>query len=252
MYDPTIGVWISEDPIGFEAADENLRRYVGNNPAVATDPSGLQEQKEKQGKIKNIHFITSEDQIPDPNPGVEFKNPAGARFDLNKPGPFVYGKDEENVVANVQWVVFYGENMEDVELTRYVTGTFKLDNIILEGARTGNVNPPLQGGKYPVRNEPKYIDTRGQGIAPHEICRRPGFIVVSDAPGTPPKGIKDGVNIEYTWHFYIEAKSKSTGQILGGIFYDVKIAGVFAEGKFHGLKDGPVNEATKGYTWPKK
>jgi len=40
MYDPTIGVWISEDPIGFEAADENLRRYVGNNPTLATDPSG--------------------------------------------------------------------------------------------------------------------------------------------------------------------------------------------------------------------
>ncbi len=41
MYDPTIGRWISEDPIGFEAADPNLYRYVGNNPTNATDPSGL-------------------------------------------------------------------------------------------------------------------------------------------------------------------------------------------------------------------
>ncbi|QDU75307.1 hypothetical protein Pan97_23370 [Bremerella volcania] len=42
MFDPTIGRWISEDPIGFEAADENLQRYVGNNPINSTDPSGLQ------------------------------------------------------------------------------------------------------------------------------------------------------------------------------------------------------------------
>lgn len=41
MYDPTIGRWISEDPIGFEAADPNLYRYVENNPTNATDPSGL-------------------------------------------------------------------------------------------------------------------------------------------------------------------------------------------------------------------
>lgn len=43
MYDPTNGVWVSEDPIGFEAGDDNLTRYVGNDPTNATDPSGLQE-----------------------------------------------------------------------------------------------------------------------------------------------------------------------------------------------------------------
>lgn len=40
MYDPTIGQFLSEDPIGFEAADMNLRRYVGNNTLSATDPTG--------------------------------------------------------------------------------------------------------------------------------------------------------------------------------------------------------------------
>jgi uncharacterized protein RhaS with RHS repeats len=42
MYDPTIGRWISQDPLGFEAGDANLYRYVGNSPTNATDPSGLQ------------------------------------------------------------------------------------------------------------------------------------------------------------------------------------------------------------------
>ena len=43
MFDPTIGRWTTEDPIGFVVADANLYRYVGNNPTNATDPSGLRE-----------------------------------------------------------------------------------------------------------------------------------------------------------------------------------------------------------------
>ena len=41
MFDPKIGQFISEDPIGFEASDPNLRRYVKNSPTNLTDPSGL-------------------------------------------------------------------------------------------------------------------------------------------------------------------------------------------------------------------
>ena len=40
-YDPAIGQFVSEDPIGFAAGDSNLRRYVGNSPTNATDPSGM-------------------------------------------------------------------------------------------------------------------------------------------------------------------------------------------------------------------
>jgi RHS repeat-associated protein len=43
-YDPKLGRWISQDPIGFAAGDTNLYRYVGNSPTNATDPSGLQEK----------------------------------------------------------------------------------------------------------------------------------------------------------------------------------------------------------------
>ncbi|WP_153559381.1 RHS repeat-associated core domain-containing protein [Roseimaritima sediminicola] len=39
-YDAAIGRWISQDPIGFEAGDANLYRYVGNGTATATDSSG--------------------------------------------------------------------------------------------------------------------------------------------------------------------------------------------------------------------
>lgn len=43
MYDLTIGQFVSDDPIDFDAGDPNVRRYVGNSPTNATDPSELAE-----------------------------------------------------------------------------------------------------------------------------------------------------------------------------------------------------------------
>ena len=40
-YDPKVGRWISEDPIGFEAKDANLVRYVGNEVVGKKDMNGL-------------------------------------------------------------------------------------------------------------------------------------------------------------------------------------------------------------------
>ena len=41
-YDPATGKWMSEDPIGFEAGNANVTRYVSNGVLIATDPSGLE------------------------------------------------------------------------------------------------------------------------------------------------------------------------------------------------------------------
>ncbi len=52
-YDPALGRFLSEDPIGFEAGDANLQRYVGNGPTTKTDPSGLEtEFAEKQKQLR--------------------------------------------------------------------------------------------------------------------------------------------------------------------------------------------------------
>ncbi|MBX3417398.1 MAG: hypothetical protein KF851_07350 [Pirellulaceae bacterium] len=40
-YDPQLGKWISEDPIGFLGGDANLLRYVGNSPKNLKDSTGL-------------------------------------------------------------------------------------------------------------------------------------------------------------------------------------------------------------------
>lgn len=40
-YDPQVGRFISEDPLGFDGGDLNLYAYVGNGPLAWVDPSGL-------------------------------------------------------------------------------------------------------------------------------------------------------------------------------------------------------------------
>jgi RHS repeat-associated protein len=44
FYDPNLGRFISEDPIGFEGGDSNFYAYVGNNPTGKRDPLGLYEE----------------------------------------------------------------------------------------------------------------------------------------------------------------------------------------------------------------
>jgi uncharacterized protein RhaS with RHS repeats len=39
-YDPEVGRFISEDPIGFQGGEVNLCAYVGNNPVNLVDPQG--------------------------------------------------------------------------------------------------------------------------------------------------------------------------------------------------------------------
>jgi RHS repeat-associated protein len=58
-YDPQVGRFVNEDPIRFDAGDENFYRYVGNDSVNDSDPSGLAGRKHPS---------------PTPNP----KPPAGA------------------------------------------------------------------------------------------------------------------------------------------------------------------------------
>src|SRR5438046_6445676 len=39
-YDATTGRWISQDPLGFDAGDSNLYRYVNNGTLQGSDPCG--------------------------------------------------------------------------------------------------------------------------------------------------------------------------------------------------------------------
>ncbi len=59
-YMPTLGIFMSEDPLGFCAGDANLRRYVANRPTGATDPSGMQAIADFGGLIASqIEVLTT-------------------------------------------------------------------------------------------------------------------------------------------------------------------------------------------------
>ena len=57
-YDPQLGRFVSEDPIGFAAGDTNLTRYVGNSWPNGTDPTGLEDES-----IPNAHIPPADDQL---------------------------------------------------------------------------------------------------------------------------------------------------------------------------------------------
>jgi hypothetical protein len=68
MYDPRVGQFLEEDPIGFDANDENLRRYVRNNPLSASDPTGLAEEGSLDKKaIANFDTADIRAVITDPS-----------------------------------------------------------------------------------------------------------------------------------------------------------------------------------------
>jgi RHS repeat-associated protein len=52
FYDPEVGRFASEDPIGFESDDENWYSYISNDPVNDTDPSGLK-RKKRHSRAKN-------------------------------------------------------------------------------------------------------------------------------------------------------------------------------------------------------
>jgi RHS repeat-associated protein len=66
-YDPVVGRWLSEDPIGFEAADANLYRYVENMP------------RKKVFYAQHITFVT-------PERGDWIGSTAGARTRISHRG----------------------------------------------------------------------------------------------------------------------------------------------------------------------
>ena len=62
---PQTGTWLEPDPMGFAAGDDNLTRYVKNDPVNATDPSGRAgealSESEKFNQARKL--LTPEEQL---------------------------------------------------------------------------------------------------------------------------------------------------------------------------------------------
>jgi RHS repeat-associated protein len=58
-YEPSLGKFLSNDPLGFDAGDYNLSRYVMNDPLGWTDPDGKSPAIERRIVTKNTTESTS-------------------------------------------------------------------------------------------------------------------------------------------------------------------------------------------------
>lgn len=61
MYDPRLGRFLSRDPIDYDSGDENIYRYVHNNPIMHLDPSGLVNIDEWPSPIRTDNICSKED-----------------------------------------------------------------------------------------------------------------------------------------------------------------------------------------------
>jgi hypothetical protein len=59
MFDPNLGRWMQEDPIGFDAGDVNLYRAESNSPTTSLDPTGLDDvriERDRKGTTGGFLF----------------------------------------------------------------------------------------------------------------------------------------------------------------------------------------------------
>lgn len=65
MYDPELGRWLSEDPIGFSSTDFNLVRYAKNASTYFTDPDGFKSKPLEFKTILNKAVVTASEETVD-------------------------------------------------------------------------------------------------------------------------------------------------------------------------------------------
>jgi len=97
-YDPVVGRWLSEDPVGFEAEDNNLYRYGLGNPVINADPLGLGIEiaadcvlvsESSSGLWRFCHYNCVEDlSIP------RKLLPIGGTDDVELPRPVAFGRSK--------------------------------------------------------------------------------------------------------------------------------------------------------------
>ena len=83
-YDPSIGRFISEDPLEFGGGDVNLYAYVGNSPVSYIDPSGLGRLPANPTGLGPQWTLDPSHQAPN---GSRWRNPNGDYLDFHQGQP---------------------------------------------------------------------------------------------------------------------------------------------------------------------
>ena len=98
VYSPSLGRWLSNDPLGFEAGDQNWYRAIGNNPGNGLDPSGLD-------WLLGGLFGQNTNHLPyRPDPFKPSKNPQKKPEGPRNPNEIQSGElDQYSQIAGITW-----------------------------------------------------------------------------------------------------------------------------------------------------
>ena len=156
-YDPTIGRFITPDPIGFMGGDTNFYRYVGNDPVNFNDPSGLlgngTPQTSSQNSLSSAFesFNNSIRSIFSPNPsnpcatmnqGDGCKVAGTASRDCTITNAYFAEQAEREVLADSGTYKFFS----NITQTATAQQKTKIAKIILKNIKDKNPH----GEKYPT------------------------------------------------------------------------------------------------------
>jgi RHS repeat-associated protein len=120
-YDAATGRWMSQDPLGFDAGDSNLYRYVKNSPAIGTDPTGLWEIQ-RHGN-KTIARANDNDNIGN-LVNLGFNKAEVVRRYVNQNHAYKYFDDEpleklyQQILHDPKWPVSYKDSVDVTGLAR--------------------------------------------------------------------------------------------------------------------------------------
>jgi RHS repeat-associated protein len=123
LYNPFTGRWMSQDPMGFDAGDSNLYRYVNNSAPNLIDPSGLQGDQLTYTNRQQPVFGKDVAKIETDKTGKRYLVVQGDGTDEKLPGYF-FKVDIEKQGAGKQFIQL-------VEWTTIIVTTDKEKNIII-------------------------------------------------------------------------------------------------------------------------
>ncbi|MCI0739827.1 MAG: RHS repeat-associated core domain-containing protein, partial [Gemmataceae bacterium] len=233
-YDPKIGRWTSQDPLGFDAGDSNLYRYVKNRPLLDRDPSGLDvmvpwphpywNPPAPQVKINFIKLVTESSGV---HPDLKDVMYGPIPFTTSDLGP-VTGKGGH--WGHYHWVQIEGKRLQGcVDVKRYVARTAQF-------SKDGKVEKEEKGGGFQGIGA-KIASSAHPDGPPSTLFRRIGtgpewnqtsVILAGDVPGlgrwSPELSQKYG-SFKYEANFYVEVVTIANlgKSVIGKIWYDVII-----------------------------
>jgi RHS repeat-associated protein len=200
-YDPAVGRWLSEDPIGFEAGDGNLSRYVGNEATAKTDPSGLEERPYIIGPDGKPFYLSSN--LPYPH-GTIFPPEATTWPPVDAPSisqasPLVYETWQQRALrrGHAAWVIIMvqtGMPGGGAEQAIFVIGGGLPGTAI---AKAGGARPyvrpirPAHTSGQPYGNPPVGLQGR-PSLTPREHQEFDAFAARARALGLVENGYRTG------------------------------------------------------------